>query len=153
MAEPLMMAAAVNDMPPVMAFENAIPEAGAIPEAADFREDVFVMPEDFDVPFFPSPPAPPRKNTPLVSRVYAHTQRKFTRHEIESGPLVRSDFTETVYWSASMGSGDAVKFALSDSLTSFRVVADAFSQGFFGGTWCSSVEFENVTSFLLCHSN
>ena len=135
MAEPLMMAAAVNDMPPVMEFENAIPEAGAIPEgAADFQEDVFVMP-DVEVPFFPSPPAPPQqKLTPVVSRVYAHTQRKFTRHEIESGPLVRSDFTETVYWSASMGSGDAVKFALSDSLTSFRVVADAFSQGFFGGT-------------------
>jgi len=45
----------------------------------------------------------------------------------------RSDFTETVYWSAHTRTNDeglaTVEFDLSDSVTSFRVNADAFTDG------------------------
>ena len=60
-------------------------------------------------------------------REYAHTLRP----NYSEGS--REDFTETVYWNAGVrtdaSSGVAtVSFNLSDSVTSFRVLADAFAE-------------------------
>jgi len=98
-AAPMIAAGAAPEMladaPPMAIMDKMddFAENGLPPE-----ENIIVMP-GFELP---RPPLPPRKPTIAVARVYAHSQRKFSRHEIESGPLVRSDFTETVYWSASM---------------------------------------------------
>ncbi|MHC4599604.1 MAG: alpha-2-macroglobulin family protein, partial [Planctomycetota bacterium] len=62
----------------------------------------------------------------VALRVYAHRPRP------ASSPEERNDFTETVYWHAGLktdADGKArITFHLSDSITSFRVRADAFSQ-------------------------
>jgi uncharacterized protein YfaS (alpha-2-macroglobulin family) len=63
----------------------------------------------------------------------------------------RSDFTETIYWNAGVktdASGLAtISFNLSDSVTSFRVLADAFSQD---GTLGSGIsEIESVQPFSI----
>jgi uncharacterized protein YfaS (alpha-2-macroglobulin family) len=59
-------------------------------------------------------------------RQFAHQVRP------DRKPTDRVDFSETVYWSAGVktdaGTGEAtVSFALSDSVTTFRVFADAFA--------------------------
>src|SRR5262249_15828057 len=80
-----------------------------------------------------------RINPNIVTvREYAHTLRpNWTEGS-------RADFTETVYWNAGVktdASGMAnVTFNLSDSVTSFRVVADAFSQDGALGSNISQVE-------------
>ena len=60
-------------------------------------------------------------------RVYAHLVRPNRQ------PGDRTDFTETLYWNAGIKTdqnGEAqFSFALNDSVTSFRVLADAFSEG------------------------
>lgn len=61
----------------------------------------------------------------VVIREYAHQVRP-NRKANE-----RSDFSETLYWNAGIRTGArdgkaSVKFALSDSITTFRVMADAF---------------------------
>jgi hypothetical protein len=71
-------------------------------------------------------------------REYAHTLRPgWTEGS-------RNDFTETVYWNAGVktdASGLAtVSFNLSDSVTSFRVLADAFSQDGALGSVISDIE-------------
>lgn len=57
-------------------------------------------------------------------RIYAHDLLPDRR------PNDRTDFTETVYWAADVTTDDkgeaSVEFALSDSVTGFRVLADAF---------------------------
>jgi hypothetical protein len=59
---------------------------------------------------------------PMVVREYAHS------HSAVTGPAVRSDFTETILWHPVLvlpdGSG-RVSFDLSDSVTSFQVIAFA----------------------------
>jgi len=57
----------------------------------------------------------------------------------------RSDFTETVYWNAGVKTSDrtgvaTVSFSLSDSVTAFRVLADAFGQDGAIGSGTSHVE-------------
>jgi hypothetical protein len=63
----------------------------------------------------------------------------------------RVDFTETVYWNAGVKtdvSGAAtVSFNLSDSVTSFRVLADAFGRD--GGLGSSISEIESVQPFSI----
>lgn len=64
---------------------------------------------------------------PMVRiREYAHQLREGRR------PGDRSDFTETLYWNAGLKTDDKgeaeVSFYLSDSVTSFRVMADAYTQ-------------------------
>jgi hypothetical protein len=57
---------------------------------------------------------------PLVVREYVHT------HARVSGPIVRSDFTETLFWHPVLVLPDGqarVSFDLSDSVTSFQVIA------------------------------
>ena len=74
----------------------------------------------------------------VTVREYAHTLRpNWTEGS-------RSDFSETVYWNAGVktdASGTAtVGFNLSDSVTSFRVLADAFSQDGALGSGLSEIE-------------
>ncbi len=61
----------------------------------------------------------------VVVRVYAHEARP------DRKPGERSDFTETIYWNAGVKTDETtgkaeVSFALSDSVTTFRVFADGF---------------------------
>jgi hypothetical protein len=75
----------------------------------------------------------------LTIREYAHTLRP----NWAAGE--RTDFTETVYWHAGIktnaSSGLAtVSFNLSDAVTSFRVLADAFSDGGVLGSGVSHIE-------------
>jgi len=63
-----------------------------------------------------------------VVRVYAHQVRPNRQ------PGDRSDFTETVYWNAGIRTSETdgqavIEFGLPDSVTSFRVSADAFTSG------------------------
>jgi len=81
----------------------------------------------------------------LTVREYAHTRRPDWTEDS------RSDFAETVYWNAGIrtdnsGSG-TVSFNLSDSITSFRVLADAFDDH---GTLGSGVgDVESVKPFSI----
>ncbi len=63
----------------------------------------------------------------------------------------RSDFTETVYWSAATKTNEAgtatVTFDLSDSVTSFRVKADAFTKD--GALGANSTLIESVRPFYV----
>ena len=63
----------------------------------------------------------------------------------------RSDFTETVYWSAATKTGEdglaTITFDLSDSVTSFRVSADAFSAS--GALGANSELIESVRPFYV----
>lgn len=63
----------------------------------------------------------------------------------------RSDFTETVYWSAATKTGEdglaTITFDLSDSVTSFRVSADAFSST--GALGANSELIESVRPFYV----
>lgn len=69
----------------------------------------------------------PHMNIVLV-REYAHKQRAHRK------PTDREDFTETVYWNSGVKTdavtGEAsVSFDLNDSVSTFRVFADAFADG------------------------
>jgi alpha-2-macroglobulin-like protein len=61
----------------------------------------------------------------VLVREYAHSLRP------DRQPGDRRDFTETVYWNAGINTGDngtaKVSFYLSDSVTSFRIMADGVS--------------------------
>ncbi|HEY2381765.1 MAG TPA: carboxypeptidase regulatory-like domain-containing protein [Terriglobia bacterium] len=64
----------------------------------------------------------------------------------------RSDFSETVYWNAGVKTDErtgiaTVSFNLSDSVTSFRVLADAFSQD--GTLGSGASEIESVQPFSI----
>src|SRR4029079_13145400 len=77
--------------------------------------------------------------TMVTVREYAHTLRPNWTE------AARADFTETVYWNAGVktdaSTGTAtVSFNLSDSVTSFRVLADAFSQDGTIGSGTSEIE-------------
>ena len=67
-----------------------------------------------------------RQDSFLAVRVYAHRVRADRR------PGDRVDFTETLFWNAGIATDERgqakVSFALSDSVTAFRVLADAFSK-------------------------
>ena len=63
----------------------------------------------------------------------------------------RSDFTETVYWSSATKTDDkglaTITFDLSDSVTSFRVKADAFTKG--GALGANRALIESVRPFYV----
>lgn len=78
-------------------------------------------------------------------RVYAH-------EAVPNRPLnQRTDFAETLFWSAGMRTDDngeaSFEFALSDSITSFQVAADGFSAS--GGLGASSVSIQSVVPFYI----
>jgi len=75
----------------------------------------------------------------VTVREYAHMLRPNWTAES------RSDFTETVYWNAGVKTSDrtgvaTVSFSLSDSVTAFRVLADAFGGDGVIGSGTSHVE-------------
>jgi alpha-2-macroglobulin-like protein len=82
----------------------------------------------------------------VTVREYAHTLRP------NWSPASRVDFAETVYWNAGVKTDAAtgvatVSFNLSDSVTSFRVVADAFTND--GALGSSISEVESVQPFSI----
>jgi uncharacterized protein YfaS (alpha-2-macroglobulin family) len=82
----------------------------------------------------------------LLVRIYAHAVRPDRR------PADRVDFSETLYWNAGVRTDETsgkstVTFDLSDSVTSFRVFADAFDTRGALGTGTSLIE--SVEPFYL----
>lgn len=78
-------------------------------------------------------------------RIYAHQLRAGRK------PGQRSDFTETLFWHAGLRTGRqgeaSIEFALNDSVSSFRVSADAFDAA--GGLGGESIKIESVEPFYL----
>ncbi len=86
-----------------------------------------------------------RRDDFVAVRIYAH--------EVRAGRQAgeRVDFTETLFWHAGLktdAKGEAtVEFGLNDSVTSFKVQADAFSAA--GALGAGSVKIESVEPFYL----
>ncbi|GMU41980.1 MAG: hypothetical protein AMXMBFR23_28460 [Chloroflexota bacterium] len=78
-----------------------------------------------------------------VVREYAHVARSGRQ------PGERTDFAETLYWAAAIKTDEAgvakVRFDTSDSVTGFRVLADAFSAG--GALGAGTALIESVEPF------
>ncbi|MCA9224376.1 MAG: hypothetical protein KDA47_02150, partial [Planctomycetales bacterium] len=78
-------------------------------------------------------------------RVYAHQVRS------DRQPGQRVDFTETLFWHAGLKTDDegraSVEFGLNDSVTSFRVFADAFTAE--GSLGSASTTIESVEPFYI----
>ncbi|MFN0018043.1 MAG: MG2 domain-containing protein [Pirellulaceae bacterium] len=78
-------------------------------------------------------------------RIYAHENRP------ERKPGDRVDFTETLFWHAGLKTDEkgeaSIEFALNDSVTTFRTIADAFSGS--GGLGSSTTVLESVNPFYL----
>ena len=92
----------------------------------------------------PATSAPvPIRNDFVAVRIYAHQVR------LDRQPGQRSDFTETLFWHAGLRtdeSGEAsIEFGLNDSVTSFRVLADAFSSD--GALGAGTTQIESVEPF------
>jgi uncharacterized protein YfaS (alpha-2-macroglobulin family) len=87
----------------------------------------------------------PIPNNFVYTRIYAHELRP------DRQPSDRVDFTETVLWHAGVRTSEegaaTVEFALNDSVTTFRVVADAFTADGAIGSGTSS--FASVKPFYL----
>jgi alpha-2-macroglobulin-like protein len=85
------------------------------------------------------------RNDFSVVRIYAHQVRS------QRQPGERIDFTETLYWNAGLKTDDkgeaTVEFGLNDSVSSFRLAADAFSAA--GGLGASSIQIDSVEPFYL----
>ncbi|MGH7202398.1 MAG: alpha-2-macroglobulin family protein, partial [Planctomycetaceae bacterium] len=82
----------------------------------------------------------------IIVREYAHQPRP------DRKPGDRVDFTETLYWHAGLKTdaetGEAtVSFALSDAVTSFRVMADAFTDS--GAVGQGTTAIESVEPFYV----
>lgn len=78
-------------------------------------------------------------------RVYAHDA-------IPNRPLnLRTDFAETLFWSAGLQTNDlgeaSFEFSLSDSITSFQIAADGFSKN--GGLGASRTTIQSVVPFYI----
>jgi len=84
------------------------------------------------------------RNDFVAVRIYAHKVRS-NRVQGE-----RTDFTETLYWHAGIKTDEqgkaTVEFGLNDSVTSFRVFADAFADGALGS---HSLQIDSVEPFYL----
>lgn len=95
--------------------------------------------------FFPQPTAEPIGDDFIAIRVYAHEVRPHRQ------PGERSDFTETLYWHAGLRTDDngraTIAFGLNDSVTSFRVAADAFAAS--GALGVGALTLESVEPFYL----
>jgi len=88
----------------------------------------------------------PARNDFVAVRVYAHASRPNRR------PGDRVDFTETLLWNAgvrtdAMTGKATVSFALGDSITAFRVLADGFSER--GALGAGTTTVESVEPFYL----
>jgi hypothetical protein len=85
------------------------------------------------------------QNAFVYVRVYAHELRR------DRQPGDRVDFTETLFWHAGLKTderGEAtIEFALNDSVTTFRVFADAFTGA--GALGSGTTLFESTNPFYL----
>ncbi len=85
------------------------------------------------------------QNAFVFVRVYAHELRR------DRQPGDRVDFTETLFWHAGLKTderGEAtIEFALNDSVTTFRVFADAFTGA--GALGSGTTLFESTNPFYL----
>lgn len=90
-------------------------------------------------------PRSPIGNDLVPVRVYAHQVRAGRQ------PGERTDFSETLYWSAGIrtdAKGEAtIEFGLNDAVTSFRVFADAFSES--GALGAASTTIKSVEPFYV----
>lgn len=81
----------------------------------------------------------------VVVRLYSHHVRK------ERQPNERTDFTETLFWSAALETNDkgeaTVEFGLNDAVTTFRISADAFSAA--GAVGAGSKVIDSVEPFYV----
>ncbi len=86
-----------------------------------------------------------KPNDFVYTRVYAHELRP------DRQPGDRVDFTETLFWHAGLKTSEkgaaTVEFALNDSVTTFRVFADAFTAA--GAVGSGSTSVESVNPFYL----
>lgn len=141
-------AAAVDDAPAPPAQPQAPPMDAreemqlALEEAAQNGADQALFAEDEDI-------AGDRVRRQMPQMVYV---REYAHAQPEGKPFgERSDFTETVYWSATTKTNEqglaTVTFDLSDSVTSFRVKADAFTQG--GALGAGTSLIESVRPFYI----
>jgi hypothetical protein len=110
-------AGAGEEAPPADAPEPAMKMRRVVADRKDVEMD------DFEMDGLVAREALARGPRPLTVREYAHPLRP------DRKPGDRVDFTETLYWNAGLrtdATGTAkVKFHLSDSVTSFRAMADA----------------------------
>lgn len=88
--------------------------------------------------------APSRQSNLVIVREFAHQVRN------DRKPTDRVDFTETLYWNAGVktdaSTGEAtINFGLNDSVTTFRVFADAFTHD--GAIGAANVGLEAVQPF------
>ncbi len=85
------------------------------------------------------------RNDLAIERIYAHQVRA------NRAPGDRIDFAETLFWNAGVRTNDkgeaSVEFALNDSVTSFRVFGDAFTNS--GALGTGSLVIESVAPFYL----
>jgi len=86
-----------------------------------------------------------KPNAFVYIRVYAHKLRP------DRQPGDRLDFRETLFWHAGLKTSErgaaTVEFALNDSVTTFRVFADAFTAA--GAIGSGATSFESVNPFYL----
>ena len=109
----------------------------AMEAAADMAEAEMLFARDKRLPV---------RNDFVAVRIYAHQVRDGRR------PGQRTDFTETLFWHAGVPTdpqtGKAtVEFGLSDAVTSFRVLADAFNRA--GALGSASEQIESVEPYYL----
>ncbi|NJN05345.1 MAG: A-macroglobulin complement component, partial [Rhodobacteraceae bacterium] len=87
----------------------------------------------------------PVANDFVAVRIYAHDVRANRQ------PNERTDFTETLFWSAGLKTDEngkaTVEFGLNDSVTSFRILADAFNAN--GHLGSASKQIDSVEPFYL----
>lgn len=88
---------------------------------------------------------PAAQNSFVYVRVYAHELRR------DRQPGDRIDFTETLFWHAGLKTNEqgeaTIEFALNDSVTTFRVFADAFTSA--GAIGSGTALIESVNPFYL----
>jgi hypothetical protein len=87
----------------------------------------------------------PQRNDFTVVRVYAHQVRP------DRQPGQRTDFTETLFWHAGLRTDDQgqaeFEFGLNDSVTSFRIFADAYAAS--GAIGAAEKQIDSVEPFYL----
>jgi len=98
-----------------------------------------------EVPLIAGEPLSQLRNDFVPVRIYAH--------QVRSGrqPNERTNFTETLFWHAGIRTGPegtaTIEFGLNDAVSSFRVLADAFTgDGAVGG---ASLQIESVEPFYI----
>ena len=152
----------INEPPPMAMPMAAIPQDDAkadIVEEAEINAVVVPLPDEMKQADEEILATPPLAEKPMFAkkeaqrihdgnyiREYAH-QVRFNRQ-----PNDRVDFTETVYWNAGIKTNPrngkaTVSFDLSDNITSFKVMADAFGNN--GALGNGATKIESLEPFYI----